>query len=454
MPSLPLAPLVGSLVLVGVLLAVVAGALTADAAIGSRPALYVLTLPILGALGLALMVKAPGVLFALYLTVPFYKGVFPSPVDLTLVLAVAVTLSTAPRTLRILANGRDWRLIGLWFAVCATVTAGAVVGGGSQATLNTVVTFVLLVGVAGLSAIPVAREPNLRRQFAWTLFTLGCITTLAGLSSLPQAGSLYRASIFGANPINTARAVLLVLVAGLPLLGGRRALAASPLMAASVVVAFTTASRGPVIFAGVALVVMWIAASAASRHGPRFLVLTGGLLVLVLAPLPRFLTALVPQFALDRMSSVSSGAGALLGGGGDLGKSDATRLDLWALAIDLFEQRPFFGWGAGSFERFTPNIGLPEITYPHNFLLHAAAEFGIVGLIVFGGVMAFAVLRAARQHVDPAATVIATVALFIILGSMVSGSMIEDRMLWGMILMVLALPRVHEDDSGRMLPET
>jgi NhaP-type Na+/H+ or K+/H+ antiporter len=64
------------------------------------------------------------------------------------------------------------------------------------------------------------------------------------------------------------------------------------------------------------------------------------------------------------------------------------------------------------------------------------------------------VIRATREHVDTAAAAIATVALFSMLGSMVSGSMIDDRMLWGMILLVLALPRVHEDVPAEAPSET
>lgn len=53
----------------------------------------------------------------------------------------------------------------------------------------------------------------------------------------------------------------------------------------------------------------------------------------------------------------------------------AGRGDLWTQAIDLFKERPLFGWGLNGFRANSWN-------YPHNIFLEIATEGGLVGLIL------------------------------------------------------------------------
>ncbi|MEO0796445.1 MAG: O-antigen ligase family protein [Verrucomicrobiota bacterium] len=74
-----------------------------------------------------------------------------------------------------------------------------------------------------------------------------------------------------------------------------------------------------------------------------------------------------------------------------------TQLALWRDTWQLFLERPFFGWGAGSFQDIFPfhqqvDLGNFEYTSPHSDILHVLFEYGIVGLcllLTFPIVIAF-----------------------------------------------------------------
>ena len=53
------------------------------------------------------------------------------------------------------------------------------------------------------------------------------------------------------------------------------------------------------------------------------------------------------------------------------------RYDIYDVAWHLINQKPFFGWGVGWFEKFS------EAPYPHNFFLEILIDYGWVGTIVF-----------------------------------------------------------------------
>ncbi|MBA3382604.1 MAG: O-antigen ligase family protein, partial [Actinobacteria bacterium] len=84
------------------------------------------------------------------------------------------------------------------------------------------------------------------------------------------------------------------------------------------------------------------------------------------------------------------------------------RADLWSLAWDEFEKRPFAGSGAGTYEiawlRDRPDG--QKVRDAHSLYLESLAELGIVGTALLVGVLAlplFAVFAARRRSLVPAA---------------------------------------------------
>lgn len=70
----------------------------------------------------------------------------------------------------------------------------------------------------------------------------------------------------------------------------------------------------------------------------------------------------------------------------DLVHDDSSRARLWLLAgtWDMIRERPFSGWGLGSFETTWPrvlnNTDFGNFTHPHNEILYAWVEGGLAGL--------------------------------------------------------------------------
>ena len=95
------------------------------------------------------------------------------------------------------------------------------------------------------------------------------------------------------------------------------------------------------------------------------------------------------------------------------GSSDE-RLDWWKEAWQLFEDKPLDGTGAGSFELahllHRTQFARP-VTEPHDFALQTLGETGIVGFLLFLGVVGFAVVCVRRRMRDDAAVALAVCGL-------------------------------------------
>lgn len=80
--------------------------------------------------------------------------------------------------------------------------------------------------------------------------------------------------------------------------------------------------------------------------------------------------------------------------------TDDPRVGLWKIALDLIQQRPWLGWGLGSFKfLYPPRLIDPEyqnVFHPHNIWLLLGAEAGLLVMIVVTLMVAFVCYRAVR----------------------------------------------------------
>jgi O-antigen ligase len=116
----------------------------------------------------------------------------------------------------------------------------------------------------------------------------------------------------------------------------------------------------------------------------------------------------------------------------DPGGSAGERLHFYKEAIEGFTEKPFVGWGLGSFSVYATRADTRE--YPHNLLLQIAMEQGLAGLIAFGALLV-ALFRTLKK------TIAAThgewifflwIVLYLMSTSMFSGDLDDQRplMLW------------------------
>ncbi len=103
-------------------------------------------------------------------------------------------------------------------------------------------------------------------------------------------------------------------------------------------------------------------------------------------------------------------------------------------SLQFFMERPYMGAGAGSFRsKVLATADYPEIVkrfpntqadffsqgQPHSTYLHVASATGLIGLILFGATVVFALIRCIRDRLD---TAYAPVHLFVLIGWLVGAA--------------------------------
>jgi O-antigen ligase len=127
--------------------------------------------------------------------------------------------------------------------------------------------------------------------------------------------------------------------------------------------------------------------------------------------------------------------------------SAAARGDLFAVAAQQFAERPLFGNGTGSFATWAQtHVGFTDFTYPHNDLMQFAAELGIIGAGIFAGFLIVAFGRRLPQ--TPGWQAIYALALFMVINGLVSGDVYGDRLMWGLLVLLVAAPARIAPDGG------
>jgi O-antigen ligase len=199
-------------------------------------------------------------------------------------------------------------------------------------------------------------------------------------------------------------------------LGGRlAAMAAFPALAVALIAA---GSRGPVLAFFVGLLALLALAAASGRARTRLTRVAAVVLgAVVLVPF------IVPGSTVGRALS------AIFGGA--TGLSTSGRSGLWAQAISNFSARPLSGIGTGGFG----GLGTGEL-YPHNILLEAAVELGVVGLVI----VAWLIVASLRRMIAAWRTAVGTdrleasmlMALFMaaLVNALFSGAVQDNRELW------------------------
>ena len=80
--------------------------------------------------------------------------------------------------------------------------------------------------------------------------------------------------------------------------------------------------------------------------------------------------------------------------------SDDPRAGIWTIAIELIQERPWFGWGLGNFKLlYPPRLIDPEyqdIFHPHNIWLLLGTEAGIIVMILMSLLVGFICYRVVR----------------------------------------------------------
>jgi len=145
----------------------------------------------------------------------------------------------------------------------------------------------------------------------------------------------------------------------------------------TIVALLLTGKRGHLVFNMLAIIfVTLVYAKSIGKNTVRSLLY----LIILFALLFLGITIIMPDASKVFMRFIVQSGGDITSG----------RIRLYNQAIELFRQRPIFGWGLGAFARFS-NIGT------HNIYLQLLAENGLVGAIAFVAMVAFNLWTTLRE---------------------------------------------------------
>jgi O-antigen ligase len=159
----------------------------------------------------------------------------------------------------------------------------------------------------------------------------------------------------------------------------------------------------------------------------------------------------LPQGSIERVLSVQEVGSAFVGEGEEATDGSVEgRVKSYDYALEMFNSRPFIGYGTGSFAVIPARTDsdMRGFEYPHNLFLQAASEFGVVGILLIGALVVTAIRRGMRLASDRAWLAVLCLAVFLTLGALVSNGIVDNRTMWGPLVLLLAAP-VPERETAR-----
>jgi O-antigen ligase len=300
-----------------------------------------------------------------------------------------------------------------------------------------------------------------REEAMWLIgaFVVGVLISGAyGLAVPTDPNAVDRLSGAGGNANETASE----LVAGLVLAGAlAAALRKTPILRLGAALAvpfcaygvFLTLSRGGLVGLGAALI-------AAIALAGRWRATAVAVALMLAVGTVVYFGAFAPEESKARVTKVEGGTG---------------RTDVWKIGWRMVEAEPLHGIGAGNFQNTSVHfllqpgsirrddfiVDTPKVA--HNTYLEVLAELGVVGLVMFLGILGFALVTAAKairtfgRAGDEQMEIISRallVALIALLASAFFGSREFSKQLWLLMALapaLLAVARAELDKAGRSM---
>jgi hypothetical protein len=224
------------------------------------------------------------------------------------------------------------------------------------------------------------------------------------------------------NPIGAGRqASYGILIATLLVLAARSqaerilGLVGLPVLAIALL---ASGSRGPVLALSFALLLLVVLVPGSREKRRRLLtILAAGAATFVLVP------TVVPSSSVERATSILTAS--------DEGLSSNGRTELWQKGWEQFVDHPLVGVGTGGFAKIEP-----VLLYPHNIVIEAAAELGVVGgvcvllLIALGLTTAVHVYRATAGAERAEAALLLALLVGTIVNAMLSDAIEGAERMW------------------------
>jgi O-antigen ligase len=373
------------------------------------------------------------------------------PVDLTM-LFFAASLAAAfvalfRRNFRVTPGGQAQVALGLTFFAWMFATL-AWSPGGEYAVQKALTGAIFGAWALAGAALVVAPEPlRVRRLFFWVC-AFAAWVAVETVMLLVRQGAVQFVRTFESDYLSLggvlAIAAAVLLAIGIAeRLGALKSLAVAALFVGFTLLLFPLGGRGPLVgvavagLVGLGLVLARGIEGGASR-GRSLAVL---LVILAVSAAGGAWLIQGDEYALAADRFV-----LLLEGG--LGESAATRVEYYQATLRMIGERPLLGLGIGG---WPVHMGFgPVRDYPHNLFLETQVELGLPGTVLLLALAGWSLRLWAAGRPDPLGLAAFLVFVTLLLGSMFSSDLSDNRILfWSMGLLGAAGASLREAHGGR-----
>lgn len=271
-----------------------------------------------------------------------------------------------------------------------------------------------------------------RHRRLWIILTIVLGLAVLATAAIGVNGRLGNNTIATGRALGAALVVLVLLILTAPRRKIAHSLVYGALAAGLATALLATGSRGPVLTA--ALVVLMLGAKLASKGRAMRAALALGAI---------FLGYQLLQTADDQGASrVASTLSGEIDG-------TETRRPRWLDALHAIADHPL-GVGWGNFRNVT-DVGTGERQYPHNLLLEIYVEAGwVTGTVFLIALITCLVVLWKWSH-DRIDLALLSLALFLFMNAMVSGDINDNRPMWVLFGMCLAINAANRAASPQKL---
>jgi O-antigen ligase len=359
------------------------------------------------------------------------------PVDLTVLFFAASVFAGVVvlfrRNFRVSPGGPAQVALGLaFFAWMAATLAWS--PGGEYAVQKALTGAVFGAWALAGAALVVAPDPRrVRRLFFWVC-AFAAWVAVETVMFLVRQGAVQFVRTFDSDYLSLggvlAIAAAVLLAIGISeRFGALRSLAVAALFVGFTLLLFPLGGRGPLVgvavavLVGLGLVLVRGVEGGASRG--RSLAVLVFILAVSVAGGAWLIQGDEYALAADRFL-------LLLEGG--LGESAATRVEYYQATFRMIGERPLLGLGIGG---WPVHMGFgPVRDYPHNLFLETQVELGLPGTVLLVALIGWSIRLWAPRRLDPLALAAFLVFVTLLLGSMFSNDLSDNRILfWSMGLL-------------------
>ena len=131
-----------------------------------------------------------------------------------------------------------------------------------------------------------------------------------------------------------------------------------------------------------------------------------------------------------------------------MGSSAGTRMGYYSESYRLWQLKPLFGHGIGSWPLL---IGLPDIcAYPHNLIFELLVELGLSGVILFGLLLLAALKDFFKRNAGESIFYVSVILMMFsnaFIGALLSGDINDNRILFAAIGLMAFGRNINEKEG-------